>query len=272
MKTNTMALIPAFLETLGCDEMPMGTMFTDRQPTDGMSPEPMELPTLEKEMKNQVDWQALFSGFSCVIGKIWLARKKKTLAYFSPDQFGCVGGAYYLGFINPMPETIIQYISSGIPDVMAGERYYDSPANAKKVLKISPNPVSDKWCVFKPIDRFASGETPDLVSFFVRGEVLTGLHRLTTYVTNDPEAVVSPAAAACGSLVGWPLYYLAKGQSKAVIGGMDPSARKFFKPDELTFTVPFSLFTDMLNRFDETFLATNTWAAVKKRKPPQGNR
>jgi COG2043 family uncharacterized protein len=108
-------------------------------------------------------------------------------------------------------------------------------------------------------------ENPELVSFFVRPETLSGLHRLVTYITSDSEAVVSPWSAACGSLVGMPLVYLSKGLNKTVIGGMDLSARKFFKNDELSFTVPFGMFTEMTNRFDESFLKTNTWANVQKK-------
>jgi hypothetical protein len=66
-------------------------------------------------------------------------------------------------------------------------------------------------------------------------------------------------------LVVWPLYYLSKGLNKAVIGGWDPSARKFFKTDELTFTIPLGMFTQMTKRFNESFLKTNAWANVQKK-------
>ena len=56
-----------------------------------------------------------------------------------------------------------------------------------------------------------------------------------------------------------------KGANKAVIGGWDPSARKFFKTDEHSFTVPFGMFKDMLNRHGESFLTTKTWAMVQKK-------
>ena len=128
-----------------------------------------------------------------------------------------------------------------------------------------PKPASDKYCVFKPIESFETNENPELVSFFVRPEALSGLHRLATFVTNDPEVVMSPSSAACGSLVVWPLHYLSRGLNKAVIGGMDPSARKFFKTDELTFTMPFIMFAEMINRFDESFMKTKTWANVQKK-------
>ena len=94
---------------------------------------------------------------------------------------------------------------------------------------------------------------------------MTGLHQLAAFVTNDPEVVVSPWGAGCGSILAWPLHYLSKGQNKAVIGGWDPSARKFFKTDELSFTVPFQMFTEMLKRHSESFLTTKSWETVQKK-------
>ena len=60
----------------------------------------MDLPTREKEINNEIDWQATFGQFSCVMGHIWRARKKKAAAYFTAEQFGCPGGAFFLGFMK----------------------------------------------------------------------------------------------------------------------------------------------------------------------------
>ena len=94
----------------------------------------------------------------------------------------------------------------------------------------------------KPISNFSADETPELIAFFTRPESLCGLHQLAAFVTNDPEVVALPWGA------GW-----------------DPSARKFYKTDELSFTVPYQMFNDMLSRFDESFLKTDSWATVQKR-------
>ena len=80
-----------------------------------------------------------------------------------------------------------------------------------------------------------------------------------------PKLSPLPWGAGGGSVVVWPLHYLAKGITKAVIGGWDPSARKFHKTDELSFTVPYQMFIDRLNRFDESFLKTDSWATVQKK-------
>ncbi len=89
--------------------------------------------------------------------------------------------------------------------------------------------------------------------------------KLATFVTNDPEVVRSPWGAACTNLITWPFKYLASGENKAVLGGWDLSARKFFKTDELNFTVPYGMFRQMLERFEESFLTTKTWATARKK-------
>jgi len=60
--------------------------------------------------------------------------------------------------------------------------------------------------------------------------------------------------------------YLEKGVSKAVVGGWDPSARKFFKTDELSFTVPYAMFRQMLERYEESFLTRGNWEIVRKKR------
>lgn len=266
MDESTLKTMTTFLSKLGLDEEPMGIFYTDEKPTEGFTPKPNDLPTREKEMKNEIDWQKVFGTFSCVMGHVWRARKKQSVAYFSAEQFGCAGGAFWLGFNKPQAETIINYVSTGIPNWTEGERYCDSPDALRRIFDdIDPRPAPQKYCVIKPLSKLSNDEVPELVVFFTRPESLSGLHQLAAFVTNDPEVVVSPWGAGCGSIVVWPLHYLAKGQNKAVIGGWDPSVRKFFKTDELSFTVPFQMFKDMLHRYDESFLTTKNWQTVQKK-------
>ena len=266
MKKHSLDALPRFNDILGLKEIPLGVFYTDEEPAEGFSPKPAELPTRDKEQKNEIDWQGLFGQFSCVMGNIWLARKKNSTAYFSAERFGCPGGAFWLGFMKPQTETIINYVSSGIPNWTDGEHYCESPDELRRIFEyVDPRPAPAKFCVVKPVSQYTEQEEPELVAFFVRPETLSGLHQLAAFVTNDPEIVASPWSAACGSIAVWPLHYLSKGVNKAVVGGWDPSARKFFKTDELSFTVPYKMFEDMLNRFDESFLTTKTWETVQKK-------
>ncbi|MGB3223689.1 MAG: DUF169 domain-containing protein [Desulforhopalus sp.] len=255
-----------FFDILGLIEEPVGIYFTDDKPAEGFSPKSMALPSREKEIKNEIDWQSTFANFSCVMGHVLRARKLKKPAYFSAEQFGCPGCAFWLGFTTPQTETIIQYVSTGIPGQMEGELYCDSPDELRRIQNdINPEPASGKFCVVKPLSLFTDDEQPELVAFFARPETLCGLHQLATFVTNDPEVVASPLGAACTNMITWPYKYLAMGKNRAVLGGWDPSARRFFSTDELTFTVPYGMFMQMRERFSESFLTTSTWTTVQKK-------
>ena len=266
MDPNTLKPLRSLLDRLGLDEIPMGVFYTDTKPAEALTPKPGDLPTRDKEMQNAIDWQDVFGNFSCVIGHIWRARKKKVPAVFDAEQFGCPGGAFWLGFMKPQTETIVHYVSSGVPGRMEGERYCESPDEMRRIFQeIDPPEARGTYCVVKSLDLFTEEETPDVVAFFARPESLSGLHQLAAFVTNDVQVVTSPWGAACTGLVTWPYKYLNEGRNNAVVGGWDPSARKFFKTDELSFTVPFGMFQKMLDCADASFLTTPTWGLVRKK-------
>jgi uncharacterized protein (DUF169 family) len=256
----------AFLEALGLLEEPMGVYYTDVEPGEGFCPQTRVLPTAEMEEKGEVDWEATFANFSCVLGVIWRARKKATAAYFQQERIGCLGGAFYLGFLKPQLDFVVHYVSTGIPGVLEGECYLDSPEAVRRFFEyVDPRPAPGAFCVFKPLSHFTPEETPEVVIFFARAESICGLNQLATFVTNDFEAVQSPFGAGCANLVSWPLKYLAQGHLKAVLGGWDPSDRRFLKPDEITFAVPYEMFQRMVARWRESFLTRETWAGVRKK-------
>ena len=258
--------ITGLMDALGLDEEPMAMFFSDTEPAEGFSPKPQSLPTVDDEAQNRVDWQEINKNFSCVVGNIWLARRKKTTAYFSAERFGCLGGAFYLGFNKPQLSFIAAYVSTGIPGILDGESYVDSPkACAEFFAALDPPPAPKKFAVYKPISQLAPEEKPELISFFCRPEPLSGLHQLAFFLTNDPDVVASPFGAGCTNLVTWPLVYRAQGLTRVVLGGWDPSCRKFLKTDELTFTVTAEFFEQMLARWQESFLKAGAWKIMKKR-------
>jgi len=266
MREISKAQVQEFVDALGLSEDPIGMYYTDDRPEDAISPKSGVLPSIELEAARQVDWEALDAGWSCVIGVLWRARAKRATAYFDGEHFGCLGGAFYLGFLKPQLETIVHYVSTGIPDQLEGERYLESPAVTRRFFQaVDPRPAPARFCVFKPISQFEKDEQPELVTFFSRPESIAGLNQLATFVTNDFEAVCSPFGAGCSNMVSWPLRYLAQGKLKAVLGGWDPSERKFLKTDEITFTVPFEMFSRMVARWSESFLTTKTWEGIKKK-------
>jgi uncharacterized protein (DUF169 family) len=263
---DDLAEIQAFCDILGLTEEPMGLLYTPVEPEAGFSPQQAILPTAAMEAAGQVDWEATFANFSCVIGLLWRARKLGKPAYFDQARFGCLGGAFYLGFLKPQLEFITHYVSTGQPGVMEGECYLDSPAAVRQFFQVlDPRPAPAQFCVFKQLSQFTPEEIPEVVIFFARAETISGLNQLATFVTNDFEAVQSPFGAGCSNLVAWPLKYLERGQLKAVLGGWDPSDRKFLKPDEITFAVPYEMFDLMVKRWRDSFLTKEAWKTVRKK-------
>jgi uncharacterized protein (DUF169 family) len=264
--SDILSEVPGFLEILGLTEEPLGMFYSPMAPAEGFSPQSAILPNVDREAAGEVDWQATFANFACVIGLIWRARKLGKPAFFDRSRFGCLGGAFYLGFLKPQLEFITHYVSTGIPRVLEGECYLESPEVTRRFFAtLDPRPAPEQFCVFKQLSKFTPDENPEVVIFFARGEVIGGLNQLATFVTNDFEAVMSPFGAGCSNIVAWPLKYLERGLLKAVLGGWDPSDRKFLKPDEITFAVPWEMFARMVQRYRESFLTRPTWATVKKK-------
>jgi hypothetical protein len=95
---------------------------------------------------------------------------------------------------------------------------------------------------------------------------MCGLFIQTTFTTGEVDCVATPFGAGCTNILAWPLYYKEQGLEKAVIGGFDPSARKFLKTDELTFTVPLPLYKKMLKALpDSMFNLDGSWVSVRKK-------
>jgi hypothetical protein len=257
-----------FLSAINYREEPLGIFYTDMAPEHGISPKPLpgNLPTREKELKGEIDWRSIFENFSCIFGSIWRVRKNGGAAYFDHERFGCPGAGFFLGYFKPQTEQIVHYVSTGIPGRLEGERYFPSPDECRSFYsQLDPVPAPRRFFVIKPLSLFSESEIPDLVTFFCRPEVLCGLHQLARFVTLENNCVASPMGSGCANLVTWPYRFLREGQNKAVLGGWDPSARKFFKTDELSFTIPLGMFRDMLSQWEESFLKTRTWAVVRKK-------
>lgn len=129
----------------------------------------------------------------------------------------------------------------------------------------APPEITGKYCIIKPLDLFGGTEQPLVLVFFARPEVMTGLHSLVSYAAGTHNAVQSPFGAGCTNIIAWPLVYQQRGIECAVLGGFDPSARKFMKTDELTFAVPLPLYLKMLDAMETSALTRHTWQGVRKK-------
>jgi hypothetical protein len=119
--------------------------------------------------------------------------------------------------------------------------------------------------VFKRWDLLEAPDDPEVVIFFAKPDILSGLFTLANFDESEPNGVFTPSGAGCSSIVAYP--YLERGsrRPRCVLGMFDITARPYVPGDVLTFSVPMEKFVRMVENMDESFLTTDTWRAVQKR-------
>lgn len=252
--------------SLGIEDEPMGLYFSDQAPEKGISPNSQTPISREDETKGQVDWEVLHNNFSCVVSKVRRARIEKKPVFFSAQNFGCMGGSFYLGYTNPNLSVQSYFVSNGIPGMFEGEHYVKTPETAQNFFdQASPPLAKKKYLIIQPLSQIIQSITPEIVIFFANSEAISGLSFLTHFVTNDMYSVRIPFGAGCTNMIAWPRKYREEEKQVAVIGGMDPSSRIYFRLNEFSFSVSFELFELMLKEWKYSFLMTKTWQKVQKR-------
>ena len=205
-------------------------------------------------------------GWSCLICELANIRNGKLLCYSEKD-FKCGGAQRYLGFAPEMRKNFEYFLSCGIPGEMDGERYKQTPEivlETQKIMKILPS--KDKYVIFKRWDKLEEIDEPDVVIFFAKPDVLSGLFTLANFDRVEPDGgVFTPFGAGCGSIIHYAYLEKDKEKPRAVLGMFDPSARPCVPENMLTFSVPMKRFTEMINYMEESFLITDTWKTVKER-------
>jgi len=203
-------------------------------------------------------------GWSCLIGQLSKVRMGKPL-YFNTDSLGCGGAQRYLGYADTMRPDFEYFLSCG-NEQMEGERYKRTPEIVKELMKNQRQlPVNGKNIVLKRWDKLIETDNPEVVIFFARPDVLSGLFTLANYDHAEHNQVIAPFGAGCGSIVHYPYLESLSENPKAVIGMFDPSARPYVTSDILTFAVPMKKFKKMIGYMEESFLITKTWDTLKKR-------
>ncbi len=205
------------------------------------------------------------TGHRCVIADLSKVRSGTSLC-FTIDSIGCGGGRRYFGFSHEIMPDFEYFLSCGIPGKLEGERYKKSPELVKEAMKKMPTFTAPaRYIVFKRWDVLEEGDAPDVVIFFARPDVLSGLFTLANFDETDPNGVCAPFAAGCGSVVQYPYQEKASERPRGVLGMFDVSARPWVPEDVLTFSVPMNKFVRMLENMEESFLITASWAKVRKR-------
>jgi len=204
-------------------------------------------------------------GQVCMVGQLALVRRGETLA-FDADSVGCGGGKRYMGFTSELRPGFEYFLSSGIPGKMEGERYKKSPELVLEALGRQHDFVAPgKYIVFKRWDALAEADEPEVVIFFAKPDVLSGLFTLSGFDEADYDACIAPFGAGCGTIIQYPYLEKASPRPRSVVGMFDVSARPWVEPDVLSFATPIVKFRRMIENMDESFLITESWQKVRKR-------
>ncbi|CAG0991565.1 hypothetical protein METP3_02685 [Methanosarcinales archaeon] len=201
----------------------------------------------------------------CVIGALQNVRKGESYC-FDTGSIGCFGGKRYLGFAEKVRPNFEYFLSCGIPGQMEGERYKKSPELVKELMKKQPVfKAPAKYIVFKRWDMLEESDNPDVVIFFARPDVMSGLFTLCGFDESEPNGVIAPFGAGCASIVQNPYLEKDSYSPKGIIGMFDVSARPYVCADELTFAAPMNKFERMVGNMEESFLITESWKKMQKR-------
>ena len=205
------------------------------------------------------------SGHRCIIGDLIKVREGTSVSY-DAESIGCLGGKRYLGYSKTIAPNFEYFLSCGIPGRLEGERYKKSPELVREVMKQMPTfTAPGRFIVFKRWDQLGKEDNPEVVVFFAPPDVISGLFTLANYDEVEPNGVIAPFGAGCGSIIHHPYLETKSRRPRCVIGLFDVSARPYVPPDVLTFSVPMSKFTRMVDNMEESFLITGSWEKIQKR-------
>ena len=205
------------------------------------------------------------SGHQCFIGVLGKVRKGSSLC-FDVNSIGCGGGKRYLGFTEEIMPNFEYFLSCGIPGKLEGERYKKTPEMVKETMAQMPQfKAPARFIVFKRWDMLEESDNPEVVIFFAKPDVLSGLFTRANFDETEPNGVFTPFCAGCASIVQYPYLENASERPRGVLGMFDVSARPFVPHNTLTFAVPINKLTRMINNMNESFLITQSWNKMRKR-------
>jgi len=204
--------------------------------------------------------------WSCFICDLARVRKGDNLL-FNKASLGCGGARRYLGYSDKMRPNFEYFLSCGIPGELEGERYKRTPEMVNELMKNHQTiPANNRNIVFKRWDKLTEKDQPEVVIFFAKPDVLSGLFTLANFDQIDPNGgAMTPFAAGCGSIVHYPYQEMNQKNPRAIIGMFDTSARPCVSENTLTFALPMCKFEKMISSMDESFLITETWETIRKR-------
>jgi hypothetical protein len=205
-------------------------------------------------------------GWRCLVCD--LARIRKGISRtFDQESLSCSGAKFFLGYTSERSPEFRYFLSFGKPGVVEGELYKRTPEIVDEASRHQEHiPAEGKCYTFKRWDQLTEDDAPEVVIFFARPEVLSGLFTLANFDQTDPNGgVICPFSSGCGTIIYYPWLEQQKKNPKAVLGMFDPSARPCVMVDILTMAISMKKFVKMIGYMEESFLITETWGNVRKK-------
>ena len=194
----------------------------------------------------------------CFFKGLQAAREGSPVS-LSAEVIGCGGGKLYTGF-SDMPERVPNFVS-------LVEKYKKTPEMVADYVKgLNMSRSAKPYLNFVRADQADSLDGFEGVMFYATPDMLSGLCGWAFFDSNEPDAVVAQFGSGCSTVVSMTVVENARGGHRCFLGLFDPSVRPWVGKDELSFTVPMSRFTAMLDSMRNCFLfGSHAWERVKTR-------
>ena len=178
------------------------------------------------------------------------------------DSINCMGGKFYCGF-TPSAPRMLDFVSRK-------EKYKISPecvADAVENMEVPACP--GRFLNFRRLDSVADFDGCIGLIFFVPPDLLSGLFAWANYDEPNIHAVQCPWGSGCSQTVSALVRENARGGHHCFIGMLDISARPYFAPDILSFSIPMSRFAAMADTFSRCCVAGSpAWQKLRQRTAP----
>jgi uncharacterized protein (DUF169 family) len=240
------------VETLGLAERPIGFHYTHSPPAG----------TLTVTNKSRV----------CLYPFLNQVRQGKTV-YFSSDWKACRGGAFYAGYRKSLMKGVGRFLSTGIPNLLPGERYKKNPELGEEAAALMEYvPAGADYLVFRPLGEFTADEPPEAAVIFGNADIMGALLFLANYARPGRDNVLVQFSSGCYSLLTEPRVQARRDLPKAVLGSFDITCRPYLDPCTMTFSVPNAMLWEMAAEISESFLVIDPWKKIRGRDSRGGSR
>jgi len=235
----------ALVEALGLTDRPIGFQYTSTPPDDAL--------TVTK--KSRV----------CLYPFLNQVRKGKT-AYFSKEWKSCRGAAFYTGYKKSLMKGVGMFLSTGIPNLMPGERYKKNPELGEETAALMEYvPAGADYLVFRPLGDFTAASPPEAGIIFGNADIMGALLFLANFSRPGRDNVIVQFSSGCYSLLTEPRAQARREVPKAVLGSFDITCRPYLDSCTMSFSAPDRMLWEMAADIPESFLGVEPWLKVRGR-------